>query len=144
MQEHNMVSSNGIHSNKSVKLNKIELFSFKKMGLNIFVYVQESERKNIKYSFNIIWSTPNIPWKDWCWTEAPVFWPPDVKRWFIGKDPDAGKDWGQEEKGVTKDEMVGWCHWLNWHEFEQALGDNEGQGSLVCCSPWGYKELDMT
>ena len=59
-----MVSSNGIHSNKSVKFNKIELFSFKKMGLNIFVYVQESERKNIKYSFNIIWSTPNIPWKD--------------------------------------------------------------------------------
>ena len=60
------------------------------------------------------------------------------------KDPDAGKDWGQEEKGMTEDEMVGWHHWLNGHEFEQTPGDGEGQGSLVCCSPWGHKELDTT
>ena len=60
------------------------------------------------------------------------------------KRPDAGKDWGQEEKGMTEDEMVGWHHWLNGHQFEQAVGDGEGQGSLACCSPWGLKESDMT
>ena len=76
--------------------------------------------------------------------EAPVLWPPVVKNWLTGKDPDAGKDWGQEEKGMTEDEMIGWHHWLNGHEFEQTPGDSEGQGSLVCCSPWGCKELDMT
>ena len=68
--------------------------------------------------------------------EAPILWPPDVKNWLIGKDPDTGKDWGQKEKGVTKDEMVGWHHWLNGHEFEQTQGDSEGQESLVCCSLW--------
>ena len=73
-----------------------------------------------------------------------MLWPPDVKSQLIRKDPDAGKDWRQEEKGTTEDEMVGWHHWLSRHEFEQALGDGEGQGSLVCCSPWGRKEWDMT
>ena len=72
------------------------------------------------------------------------YWPPDVKNWLIRKDPDAGKDWRQENKGTAEDEMVGWHHQLNRHEFEQALGDGEGQGSLACCSPWGRKELDMT
>ena len=62
----------------------------------------------------------------------------------IGKEPDAGEDWGQEEKGATEDEMVGWHHWLNEHEFEQMLGDGEGQGSLACCHPWGCKDSDMT
>ena len=76
--------------------------------------------------------------------EAPILWPPDVKSWLTGKDPDAGKDWGQEEKETTKDETVGWHHLFNGHEFEQTLGDTEEQGSLVCCSPWGHKELDMT
>ena len=76
--------------------------------------------------------------------EAPVHRPPDVKSQLIGKDLDAGKDWGQEEKGVTEDEMVGWHHWLNGHEFEQILWDGEGQGSLACCSPWGHKELNTT
>ena len=76
--------------------------------------------------------------------EAPVLWPPDVKSRLIGKDPDAGKDWGQEEKGATEDEMVGWHHWLNGHEFEQTLGDGEGQGSLTHCSPRGHKESDTT
>ena len=74
--------------------------------------------------------------------EVPVFWPRDAKSLVIGKDPDDGKDWGQEEKGMTEDEMVGWHHWLNGHEFEQAPGDIEGQGSLVRCSPWGCKESD--
>ena len=76
--------------------------------------------------------------------EAPILWPPDVKSWLIGKDPDAGKDWGQEEKGMTEDEMVGWHHQLNGHKFEQTLGDRDGQGSLACCSPWGHKESDTT
>ena len=76
--------------------------------------------------------------------EAPILWPPDVKSRHTGKDPDAGKDWGQEEKGEVEDKTVGWHHQLNGHEFEQALGDSEGQGSLECCSPWGRKELNMT
>ena len=75
--------------------------------------------------------------------ETPTLWPPDTKNWLIGKDPNAGKDWRQE-KGTTGDEMVGWHHWLNGHEFEQASGVGDGQGSLACSSPWGCKELDMT
>ena len=71
--------------------------------------------------------------------EAPVLWLPNANSQFTGKDPDAGKDWGQEEKGVTEDEMVGWHHGLNGHEFEQTLGNREGQGSLMCCSPWGHR-----
>ena len=76
--------------------------------------------------------------------EAPILWPPDAKSWLIWKDPDAGKDWRQEEKGMTEDEMVGWPHRLNGHEFEWTLGVGDGQGGLVCCSPWGRKESDMT
>ena len=76
--------------------------------------------------------------------EAPILWPPDAKSCLTGKDPDAGLDWRQEKKGTTEDEMVGWHHLFNEHEFEQILGDSERQGSLVCCSPWGHKELDMT
>ena len=68
--------------------------------------------------------------------EAPILWPPDVKSQLTGKDPDAGKDWGQEEKQATDEEMVGCYHQLNGQEFEQTLGDSEGQGNLVCCSPW--------
>ena len=80
-------------------------------------------------------------------TEVPILWPPDVKNWLIEKDPDAGKDWRQEKKETIEDEMVGWHHWLNGHEFEQSsgVGDREGsQGSLVCCSLWSCKESDMT
>ena len=76
--------------------------------------------------------------------ETPILWPPDVKNWLIGKDYDAGKDWLREEKGTTEDEMVGWHHWLDGHEFEQAVGVGDGQGSLACCSPWGGKESDTT
>ena len=76
--------------------------------------------------------------------EAPILWPPDVKNWLLRKDPDAGKDWRQEEKGTTEDEMVGWHHRLDGHEFEQALGVGDGQESLACCSPWGHKDSDMT
>ena len=74
--------------------------------------------------------------------EAPKLWSPDVKNWLIGKDLDAGKDWKQEEKGMTEDEMVGWHHWLDGHEFELAPGVGEGQGGLACCSPRGRKELN--
>ena len=72
--------------------------------------------------------------------KVPILWPPDMKSWLIRKDPDAGKDWRQKEKGTTEDKMVGWHHPLKGHEFEEALGDDEGQGSLVCCSSWGRKE----
>ena len=69
--------------------------------------------------------------------EVPIHWPLDAKNWLIGKDPDAGKDWRQEEKGVTEDKMVGWNHWLNGHKFEQTRGGSEGRGGLACCSPCG-------
>ena len=76
--------------------------------------------------------------------DTPILWPPDAKNWLTGKDPDAGKYWTGEEKGTTEDERVGWHHWLDAHEFEQVPGVGDGQGSLVCCSPWGRKELDTT
>ena len=76
--------------------------------------------------------------------EAPILWPPDVKCWLIRKDPVAGKVRKQEEKGMREDEMVGWHHWLNGHEFEQAPGDGEGRRSLACCSPCGHKKLEKS
>ena len=75
--------------------------------------------------------------------EALIFWPPDVKNWLIGKDPDAGKDWRQEEKGMTKDEMVGWHHWINGHEFEWAPGVGDGQGGLTCCAVHGVTKSQI-
>ena len=76
--------------------------------------------------------------------EAPIHWPTDEKSWLSGKDPDAWKGWWQKEKGMTEDEIIEWHHQLDGHEFEQAPGVGDGQGNLVCCSPWGHKELDMT
>ena len=103
-------------------------------------------RRKIKQKFNNAY-----PWMKDMYTrrtdaeaEAPMLWPPDVKNWLIGKDPDAGKDWRQEEKGMTEDEMVGWHHQLDGLEFEQAPEAGDGQGSLVRPSPWGHKELDTT
>ena len=96
---------------------------------------------------------PVHPKGDQCWVfigrtdaeaETPVLWPPHGKNWLIGEDPDAGQDWRQEEKGMTEDEMFGWHHVLDGHEFEQAFRVGDGQGSLACCSPWDHKELDMT
>ena len=88
---------------------------------------------------------------NWSWiftgttdAETPILWPPDVKSSLIWKDPDGGKDWKQEKKGTTEDEMVGWLHRLNGHEFEQAPGDGEEQKSLACCSPWSRKESEIT
>ena len=76
--------------------------------------------------------------------ETPILWPPDEKNWLIWKDPDAGKDWRQEKKGTTEEEMVGWHHRLDGHEFGWTPGVGDGQGGLACCSPWGYKESDTT
>ena len=76
--------------------------------------------------------------------EIPILWPPDVKSWLIGKDPDSGKDWGQEEKEMTEEKMVGWHHQLNGHEFGRTLAVGDGQGGLECWGSWGRKELDLT
>ena len=76
--------------------------------------------------------------------ETPILWPPNVESWLIGKDPDAGRDWGQEEKGTTEDEMAGLHHWLNGHGFGWTPGVSDGQGGLACCGSWGQKESDMT
>ena len=83
-----------------------------------------------------------LPIKHSTVAEAPILWSPDAKSWLFREDPDARKDLRQE-KGMIENEMVGWHHWFNGHEFEQAPGDSEGQGTLACCSPWGGKELDM-
>ena len=76
--------------------------------------------------------------------ETPILWPPDMKSWLSWKDPDAGKDWGQKEKGTTEDEMVGWHHQLNGHRFGWTPGIGDGQGGLACCGSWGHKEWDTT
>ena len=76
--------------------------------------------------------------------ETPILWPPDVKSWLIWRDPDAGKDWGPEEKGMTEDEMVGWHHWLNGHGFGWTLGVGDAQGGLVCCNSWRCKQSETT
>ena len=76
--------------------------------------------------------------------ETPILWPPRVKSWLIGKDSDAGRDWGQEEKGTTEDDMAGWHHQLDRHEYEWTPGVGDGQGSLVCCDSWGRKDSDTT
>ena len=76
--------------------------------------------------------------------ETPVLWPPHAKSWLTGKDFDAGRDWGQEKKGTTEDEMAGWHHWLNGHESEWTPGVGDGQGGLACCDSWGRKESDTT
>ena len=93
------------------------------------------------------------PKGNWSWifigstdaeAETLILWSPDVKSWLIWKDPDFGKDWGQEEKGVTEDEMVGWHHWVNGHGFRWTPGVSDGQGGLAYCGSWGLKESDTT
>ena len=92
-------------------------------------------------------SSQSIHWKDWCWSWSSntlATWQCKESIQFSVKDPDAGKDWGQEEKGAIEDEIVGWHHRFSGHKFEQTLGDSEGQGSLACCNPMVHKESDMT
>ena len=76
--------------------------------------------------------------------ETPVLWPPHAKSWLIGEDSDAGRDWGQDEKGMTEDEMAGWHHWLDGRESQWTPGVGDGQGGLACCDSWGCKESDTT
>ena len=76
--------------------------------------------------------------------ETLILWPPDLKNWLTGKDPDAGKDWRREEKGMIEDKMAGWHHWLDGRESDWIPGDGDGQGGLACCDSWGHKEFDMT
>ena len=123
------------------RIDAFELWSSKESPLAL---ESPLDRKEIK-PVNPKWNQPRmfIRRTD-AEAEAPILWPPDVKNWLIEKDPDAGKDWRQEEKGTTEDEMVGWYHRLDGREFEQAPRVGDGQGSLACCSPWGCKELDMT
>ena len=113
---------------------------------------EESEKAGLKLN---IWknkikaSGANTSWQidgetvETMTAEAPIFWSPDAKNWLAGKDPNAGKDWRQEKR-TTEDEMAGWHHWLDGHEFEQAPGVGDGQGGLACCSPWAHKESDTT
>ena len=127
---------------ESLTINKVECQSM--MLLNCGVGEdswQSLGRKEIK-PVNPKWNQPWI-FPGRTVAEALLLGRPDVKGWLIGKNPDAGKDWRQE-KGTTEDEMVGWYPWLNGHESKQTPGDDEGQGSLACCSPWGCKELDTT
>ena len=105
-------------------------------------WTARSSNQSILFPFSLFPfrnSVLNIHWKDWCWSWSSNTWPPDVKNWLTGKDPVAGKVWRQEEKRVTEDEMVGWHHQLDGHEFEQALGVGDGQGSLACYSPRGQQ-----
>ena len=112
------------------------------------VVLEKTPESPLDSKIKLVNSNGNQPWifigRADAEAEAPILWPSDAKRRLIGKDPDAWKDWKQKEKGTTEDEMFGWHHWLNGHEFEQTPGDGEGQGSLVCCSPWGCKESDTT
>ena len=105
--------------------------------------VLEKTRESLDYKIKPVSPKGNQSWiftgRTDAEAEAPILWPPDEKSWLVRKDPEAGKDWRQEEKGMTEDEMVGWHHQLNGHEFNQAPGHGEGQGSLACCSPWGCK-----
>ena len=121
-------------------------FESKQSGRKEFLLYHQVERKLSEVS----WWKPCLVllyfslnhWKLKVSTVKDKTWTPDVKNWLLGKDPDAEKDWRREEKGTTEDEVVGWHHWLDGHEFEQAPGVGDGQGRLACHSPWGHKELD--
>ena len=96
------------------------------------------------FHFNVFYCGHNILTVIYAKTETPVLWPPHAKSWLIGKDSDAGRDGGQEEKGTTEDEMAGWHHRVHAHEFKWTPGVGDGQGGLACCESWGRKELDTT
>ena len=122
--------------------------------------VKKAERRRIDAFELWCWRTldckeiqPVHPKRDQSWVfigrtdakaKTPILWPPHVKSWLIGKDSDAGRDWGREEKGTTEDEMAGWHHRLNGHKFEWTPGVGDGQRGLACCDSWGHKESDTT
>ena len=104
--------------------------------------------KTLESPFQPVHSEGDQPWdlfgRNDAKAETPVLWPPHAMSWLIGKDSDAGRGWGQEEKGTTEDEMAGWHHWLNGRESEWTLGVGDGHGGLAFCDSWGYKESDTT
>ena len=146
----------------TVSFNAQKFLIFRKSSLSIFSFVvsqnviskqSDITKKTLESPLDCKEIQPVHPKGDQSWVfigrtdieaETPILWPPNVKSWLIWKDPDAGKDWGQEEKGMTADEMVRWHHRLNGHGFGWTLGVGDGQGGLACCSSWGRKESDMT
>ena len=121
--------------------NKVHLYHFSRFHMYVLIY-------NISIHLSSICSEGDQPWdffgRNDVKAETPVLWPPHAKSWLIGKDSDAGRDWGKEEKGTTEDEMAGWHHGLDGRESEWTPGVGDGQGGLTCCDSWGHKELDMT
>ena len=136
--------------------NNLTNFQFKKMKNNYIKLKQRNKRKEIKTlespldckEIQSVHSEGDQPWDFFggndAKAETPVLWPPHAKSWFTGKDSDARRDWGREEKGMTEDEMAGWHHWLDGHESEWTPGVGDGQGGLACCDSWGRKESDTT
>ena len=120
--------------------------AFSKTSLNIWKFTVHVLLKpgleNFEYYFTSVWDECNcaVVWA----FKTPILWPPHAKSWLIGKDSGAGRDWGQEEKGTTEDEMAGWHHQLHGHEFEWTPGVGDGQEGLACCDSWGCKETDTT
>ena len=128
------------------KISTLYLFPVQFRVLTSPLFLLENEEWAAAWFFLFVlhWSiTPDQPWdffgRNDAKAETPVLWPPHEKSWLIGKDSDTGRDWGQEEKGTTEDEMAGWHHWLEW-----TLGVGDGQGGLLCCDSWGRKESDAT
>ena len=107
-----------------------------------------SDSTELNWFWHLVYSEGDQPWdffgRNDAKAETPVLWPTYAKSWLIGKDSDAGRDWGQKEKGTTEDDMTGWHHWLDGYESEWTLGVGDGQGGLVCCDSWDHKELDTT
>ena len=130
------------------KLDRKEHWALKKLCFWSVVLEKTLESPMDHQEIKLVNPKGNQPWifieRTDAEAEAPILWPPDSKSWLVIKDPYAGKDWGQEKKRATEDEVVEWYHRHNEHEFEQTLGDSEGQESLACFSPWGRKELDTT
>ena len=112
------------------------------------VVMEKTLESPLDYKITSVNPKGNQPWifigRTDAEAEIPILWPPDSKSWLTGKDPDAGKDWGQEEKGLTEHEMVEWHHWLNGPGFGWTVGVGDGQGGLACCNSWGRKESDTT
>ena len=130
-----------------------ESWTVKKAERRIDTFELWCWRRLLRVPWTARWSNQSNPKGDQSWVfigrtdveaETPILWPPDVKNWFSCKDPDAGKDWGQEEKGTREDEMIGWHHGLDGHEFEQAPEGGDGQGSMAYCGSQGRKESDTT